>query len=83
MTQKEEEFQQLEKAFKLLDITNYEVIEKDKESPDFIVEISGQRIGIRDVRLFIFVPTPQIGGVGGGPGNNSETPPRYGRAACG
>jgi hypothetical protein len=38
---------------------------------------------LRDVRLFRFVPTPQIGGVGGGPGNNSETRPRYGRAACG
>jgi hypothetical protein len=43
---KEKELAQLEKAFGLLGIGNYEIIDKDNESPDFIVNIGGKYIGI-------------------------------------
>lgn len=49
--QKERELEQLEKAFKILGIT-YEIIEKDKESPDFIVKIDGQFIGVEITEFY-------------------------------
>lgn len=44
--QKDRELKQLDQAFTLLGITNYKILEKDKESPDFIVRMDSQDIGV-------------------------------------
>lgn len=49
--QKTKELEQLKKAFKLLGIRNYDIL-GDNESPDFIVSIDGQTIGIEVTELY-------------------------------
>ncbi|WP_333878362.1 hypothetical protein [Methylobacter sp.] len=50
--QKDIELAQLKKAFKLIGITSYEVVDKDKESPDFIVNIDGQSVGVEVTEVY-------------------------------
>jgi len=50
--QKERELVQLKKAFRLLEITNYEVIDSENESPDFLVNIDGNLIGIEVTEIY-------------------------------
>jgi hypothetical protein len=50
--QKDIELAQLEKTLKLLDIRQYEIIDKDNESPDFILKINGQSVGIEVTEIY-------------------------------
>jgi len=45
-TQKKSELAHLEKALKLLGIKDYSIIDKNGESPDFIIKINGEVIGV-------------------------------------
>jgi len=51
-TKKESELAHLEKALKLLGIKDYSVIDKDGESPDFIIEINGEIIGVEVTGIY-------------------------------
>jgi len=51
-TQKKSELAHLEKALKLLGIKDYSVIDKDGESPDFIIEINGEIIGVEVTGIY-------------------------------
>lgn len=50
--QKSSELVHLEKAFRLLGITDYSIIDKENESPDFLVEILGKIIGVEVTCLY-------------------------------
>lgn len=50
--QKDIELDQLEKALQLLDIRKYEIIDKNNESPDFIVNINGQFVGVEVTEVY-------------------------------
>jgi hypothetical protein len=60
--QKDRELKQIKKAFNLLGV-RYSEIEKDKESPDFIVEIDGNLTGIEVTEIY-----PNLGD-----GNSAKT----------
>ena len=51
-TQKESELAHLEKTLELLGIKDYSVIDKDGESPDFIIEINGEIIGVEVTGIY-------------------------------
>lgn len=50
--QKKSELVHLKKALNLLGITDYSIIDKDNESPDFLIEIAGNKIGVEVTCLF-------------------------------
>lgn len=50
--QKESELTHLEKALQLLRFSSYLVSDKDGESPDFLIEIDGQEIGVEVTSVY-------------------------------
>jgi hypothetical protein len=50
--QKGAELAHLEKALKLLQFGNYIILDKNGESPDFLIEINGKEIGIEVTRIY-------------------------------
>ncbi len=50
--QKELELAHLEKALKLLGFKDYFIIDKDGESPDFLIEINGETIGVEVTSVY-------------------------------
>ncbi len=49
---KKQELAHLEKALNLLQFQDYSITEKDRESPDFLIEISGRPIGVEVTSIY-------------------------------
>jgi hypothetical protein len=50
--QKDSELAHLEKALNLLGFKHYSIIDKDGESPDFLIELAGETIGIEVTSIY-------------------------------
>jgi len=50
--QKDMELAQLEKALNLGGINDYSILDKDGESPDFLIDLAGERIGVEVTSIY-------------------------------